>query len=439
MRFRSEMASPAARWVAGATAVVGLLASLAPTAFGQAEPTATPAPSVTTTAAPSVTQTAAPSGTPTLSATTIATTTPVASPTLSASPAPTSASAGPASTSATAGQSAPAVPHDDRFFADTGFRVDNDAIWSYFQARGRVETFGLPVSRTFGFLGCQTQIFQRQVAQLCSGQQVQLANLLDPDIFPYTKVNNSTFPPADDTLKSSTPRVGDANYGSAIISFVRTTAPDTFDNSPVGFGHLFFNSITPAQANVTNPDILNLIQLEVWGAPISKPLRDPNNSNFVYQRFQRGIMHFDASSGATHGILLADYLKQVLLGPRLAGANLPADLAAQAEGSRMFNQYCPGAFDWLCRPSDLPGTDLTFAFERDTTAGSTATAAATATPSPNAVASPSPAATTASTPAATTTPAGTLAATTTPAGTGTPLATTTALPPTATTTPLLGP
>ena len=404
MSFRSEMASPAVRWVTGATVVIGLLASFAPPTFGQAEPTTpTPLPSMT----------AAPGGTPTL----VASTTPVASPTSNSIPAPTST---------TAGQPAPAVPHDDRFFADTGFRIDNDAIWSYFQARGRVETLGLPVSRTFGFLGCQTQIFQRQIAQLCSGQPVQLANLLDPEIFPYTKVNNSTFPPADDTLKNSTPRVGDPNYGSAIVAFVRTNAPDSFDNSPVGFGHLFFNSISSAQANVTNQDILNLINLEVWGAPISRPLRDPNNRNFVYQRFQRGIMHFDASSGATHGVLLADYVKQVMLGPRRAGANLPADLAAQAEGGRLFNQYCPGNVDWLCRPAELPGTDLTYAFERDASAGTATTAG---TPAASA------------TPAGTPTQVGTPAASATSVGTGTPAATTTTpgLVPTATTTPVVGP
>jgi hypothetical protein len=89
---------------------------------------------------------------------------------------------------------APAVPHDARYFAETRYRIDNDAIWGYFQARGRIETFGYPVSRTFTFLGCTTQIFQRQVAQQCADGQPRLINLLDPEIFPYTRVNGSTFP-----------------------------------------------------------------------------------------------------------------------------------------------------------------------------------------------------------------------------------------------------
>ena len=40
-------------------------------------------------------------------------------------------------------------PHDERYFSETGYRIDDDAIWSYFVARGRVPVFGFPVSRTF--------------------------------------------------------------------------------------------------------------------------------------------------------------------------------------------------------------------------------------------------------------------------------------------------
>jgi hypothetical protein len=70
-------------------------------------------------------------------------------------------------------------------------------------------------------------------------------------------------------------------------------------------------------------------------------------------------MHFDASTGATRGILLADYLKSIL-----TGQNLPGDLRQQSQGSRLYGQYAPGAPLWLARPFDLPGTDLTFAFEQ---------------------------------------------------------------------------
>ena len=57
--------------------------------------------------------------------------------------------------------------------------------------------------------------------------------------------------------------------------------------------------------------------------------------------------------------MLADYLKSVLM-----GQNLPEDLRQQARGSRYFGQYLPGAPQWMARPFDLPGTDLTWAFEQ---------------------------------------------------------------------------
>ncbi len=94
-------------------------------------------------------------------------------------------------------QTAPAVPHDERYFSQTGYRIDNDQIYNFFQSYGMVQTFGYPTSRTFNFLGCPVQFFQRQVIQNCAGQGAALINILDPDIFPYTKVNGSTFPAPD--------------------------------------------------------------------------------------------------------------------------------------------------------------------------------------------------------------------------------------------------
>jgi hypothetical protein len=249
---------------------------------------------------------------------------------------------------------APAVAHDDRFFAETGYRVDDDDIWSYFVARGRVPVFGFPVSRPFVLLGCEVQLFQRQVAQSCAGRGVALMNLLDPDIFPYERVNGSSLPPAELGMKAETPSVASPGYGGEIVDFIRANAPDSFEGQAVAFGRTFFGLIPAAVSGSDNP----LINLEVWGAPISRPRRDPGNTNFVYQRFQRGVMHFDATTGRTQGLLLADYLKAIL-----RGKDLPADLAQAARGSKYFGQYCLTSARWVCRPVDLPATDLTYAFE----------------------------------------------------------------------------
>jgi hypothetical protein len=270
-----------------------------------------------------------------------------AAPTPGATPQPT---AQPTASVLPTPQPAPPQARNERYFNETNFGIANDAFWNFFQSRGAVTTFGFPISRQFGFLGCQVQFFQRLIMQQCgTNAGVALLNLLDPGLFPYTHVNGSVFPAPDDTIKANTPVPGSPNYDQAILQFVQATAPDQWNGQPVNFGQTF---------NDTGG-------LEIWGAPTSNPAYDPSNQNFVYQRFQRGIMHYTVGQG-TRGILMADYFKAVILGPTLApkyGANLPLDLDAEAKGSSNYSQYCPGAQLWVCRPNDLPGSDLTFAFE----------------------------------------------------------------------------
>ena len=235
---------------------------------------------------------------------------------------------------------APQMAHDERWFGQTGYRIDDDAMWAFFQQFGGITAFGYPTSRVFTFLGCPVQMFQRQIMQNCPGQGVGLINMLDPEIFPYTQVNGSTFPAPDPTIKNNTPQVGSPTYSTDIINFINQVVPNTANGQPVGFLEHFntFGGLT------------------IWGAPISGPQPDPANSSFIYQRFQRGIMHFIAGTG-TESVLLADYLKAIIM-----NQNVPADLLAQSHESRFFNQYCPDQPKWLCRPADLGGTDFTFAF-----------------------------------------------------------------------------
>ena len=257
-----------------------------------------------------------------VAATAVPTTAPTAATTATPSPA---ASPTPAATPGAAAN-APAMLHDDRYFSQTGYRIDDDDVWNFFQQYGGVETFGYPTSRMMTFIGCPVQMFQRQIIQVCQGQSPALINMLDPDIFPYTTVNGSTFPAADPTLKNNTPQVGSPTYATDIATFVQQNVPDTFSGQPVDFQQHF---------NATGG-------LTIWGAPISQPAPDPANSNFIYQRFQRGIMHYIAGTG-TESILLADYLKDILM-----GQNVPADLQAQSQESKFSAQYCPGQPQWLC-------------------------------------------------------------------------------------------
>jgi hypothetical protein len=253
-----------------------------------------------------------------------------------------------------------------RYFPQTGFRIEQDAFWDYFQRRGGVPTFGYPTSRTFTLLGYPTQFFQRQVMQLWPDGSVHLLNLLDPGMLPYTTFNYSTFPALDPQLVAAAPTPTDPNYGSDTLSFVRAHAPNSWNGLPVAFAQAYFGTVTPAAAfpgqAASSPQVqalLPLVQLEVWGLPTSAPAYDPTNHNFVYLRLQRGILMFDAGCGCTQAVLFGDYLKAVI-----EDENLPADLAAEASGSAYFAQYAPSQPNWLARPAQLPNTNLTAAFTR---------------------------------------------------------------------------
>ncbi|MBV9358909.1 MAG: cellulase family glycosylhydrolase [Chloroflexi bacterium] len=266
-----------------------------------------------------------------------------------------------------AAPAATAQTNDPRYFAQTGFRIDNDAFWSFFQGRGGVPTFGYPVSRQFQLVGFQVQIFQRNVMQLQPDGSVQTLNLLDPGLMPYTRINGSTYPAPDPAIVGATPPVSDPNYNTAIITFTQQTAPDTFEGQPVNFFQTF-NSTVTCQDAFPNQDcqenLLPGLNLQIWGAPTSPPTYDPTNHNFIYQRFQRSIMHYDAGCQCTQGLLLADYFKSII-----TGQNLPPDLDLEARNSPYYKQYDPSQPNWIARPNEIPQSNMTQAFVQQTPGG----------------------------------------------------------------------
>jgi hypothetical protein len=248
------------------------------------------------------------------------------------------------------------------YFPETGFVVDEPRFVDYFNRRGGVATFGFPISRTIRFQGVPTQFFQRIVIQLWPNGAVQPLNLLDPGLLPYTRINGSTFPAPNDRLAALAPSPGQPGYSQEVLEFVRRNAPETFNGEPVHFFSTFNSTVTPEAAfgrGGGDPSLLPLINLEIWGVPTSLPALDPNNNNFIYQRFQRGIMHYDAACKCTQGLLLADYFKSLL-----TGDNLPGDLEAQAATSPFLRQFAPDRPTGLRQPMALPGTDLTSAFTK---------------------------------------------------------------------------
>ena len=257
------------------------------------------------------------------------------------------------------------MPNDARYFVQTGYRIGEDAFWNYFQVRGGVRSFGYPVSNVFLLFGMKVQIFQRQILQLRPDGGVQEMNLLDDGLLPYTRMNGSTFPAPDPAVIGQSPKPDAPNYLAQTLDFVRKMAPDSFEGEPVNFAKTFFGSVSAQDAYPNGiPDggegLVPFFNLEIWGLPTSKPARDPTNPNFIYQRFQRGIMHYDKGCGCTQGLLLADFVKSLM-----TGRNLPPDLADQAKSSKFIGQFKPGQPQSLARPGDLPGSDLSNSFRRD--------------------------------------------------------------------------
>ncbi len=248
-----------------------------------------------------------------------------------------------------------------RFFLETGYTVSLLPFLDLFDHRGGVRTFGYPISNEFLLLGSQVQLFQRAALQLGPDGSVRLMNLLDPEMLPLLHLNGSTLPAPDPALIRQAPSPTMPEFGALAPTWVRQVAPESWEGLPVGFGRTFFGTVTCADAfgpGPCNEGLLPLMDLELWGLPTSQPARDPGNANFVYQRFQRGVLQFDAASGTTQWLLLGDVLKSVL-----TGQNLPPDVEQEQRGSRFFRQYDPSRPGALARPEQLPASDLRGAFQ----------------------------------------------------------------------------
>ncbi len=257
----------------------------------------------------------------------------------------------------------PAQSKDPWYFEETGFRIANEQFWNYFNRRGGVRTFGYPISKEFLLFGFRVQLFQRLIMQLNPDGSVATMNLLDEGLMPYTRINFSTFPAPESAMAEAAPKPGTEGYSDKLLEFVRDKSPNEWNGLPTNFYKTFNETVRYEDAypdKQMDPGIMPGINLELWGVPTSAPAYDPNNKNFVYLRFQRGIMHYDKTTGTTQGLLLGDYLKSII-----TGINLPPDLEEQAKGSRFYRQYNALLPNGLNRPQDLPGTDMRNAFSRD--------------------------------------------------------------------------
>ena len=226
---------------------------------------------------------------------------------------------------------------DPRSFPDTGYTITDDAIWSFFGQYGGTNTFGEPISREFLLMGTPVQLFQNAALQVRSDGSVQPMQLTDPGLLPYTSIAGLMLPAASPATAFVAPSPDQPNYMARLQVFVQAIVMEPFLSTYNASGG-------PA----------------VWGLPTSSPTADPHNPSFMYQRFQNGILFYDASAGTTQPLPLGSYLKDLL-----TGQNLPADLASEAAGSALLGQYAASQPNGLARPSVLTQTDLTDAFVPD--------------------------------------------------------------------------
>src|SRR5437899_725404 len=103
---------------------------------------------------------------------------------------------------AQATQDATATP-DPRLFP-SGYRIDDDAIWSYYQHRGGARTLGEPISHLFRLRGLPTQLFLRGALQVGADGAVSAVGLAD-SLLPYVHLGGVVVPPAGPRLAPSAP------------------------------------------------------------------------------------------------------------------------------------------------------------------------------------------------------------------------------------------
>jgi hypothetical protein len=165
-------------------------------------------------------------------------------------------------------------------------------------------------------------------------------HLASTGLLPYTQSGGLTAPAADPEMVFAAPGGDSPDRASRLTEFIRATVAEAWSGSPVQF--------------------FSGVDVDVWGLPTSAPAADPNNPQFIYQRFQNGVLQYDATNQTTQGLLLGEYLKSLL-----TGQNIPGDLEAEAVESPLMRQYDPGHQNALARPSSVPFSNLTNAFVPD--------------------------------------------------------------------------
>jgi hypothetical protein len=284
------------------------------------------------------------------------------------------------------------------------FNVVRPAFATYYQQHGGARTFGTPLSNDFQLLGLRVQILQNQVLQQHPDGSITAMDLLNRAL-PLAHADGYTYPTADPDMSAAVPSLTSPTYVDDALSSIDSgwfdeQVPDSWNDLPINFNTAFRSTVTCDNLPVDMPcDDRTLLRsaLDVWGLPVSPVTSDPNDpSGHVYQRFQRGIMHWSFYDGSTGPIAVGDYFRRVL-----QDQGVSDDLRADLSGSRFLGEYAPSQPLGVARPLDLPATSLTAAFTNagSDTSSTTTTSTTTGVFDPNATSATG--ATTVGTPAAT--------------------------------------
>ncbi|HZO25613.1 MAG TPA: hypothetical protein VFH48_06415 [Chloroflexota bacterium] len=263
-----------------------------------------------------------------------------------------------------AGMAPGAPPTDSTVLASPlsqagGFAVADGPISSYFTARGGVRTFGPPVSNAFPLLGSTVQIFRDHVLKVEPNGTVSTVNLFALGAIPFRNVGGRIIPEVDQALVASAPVPGSPDYAARVQEFVKANAPDQWENLPVGFYQAFAGTVKYEDAfpNGGERALLSGFSQEIWGLPVSRPMRDAQDPNVVLLRWERGVMVWSRQTGSVATIPLGEAFKQVL-----TGEGLGPERTAAAAGSQFLMQAKAGAPNGIARPAELPNTVLASAF-----------------------------------------------------------------------------
>lgn len=194
----------------------------------------------------------------------------------------------------------------------TGFQISDPAIADFYDQHDGPFSFGEPLSREFTLAGSPVQVFQNAVLRVVPDGSVQVLQITDPSLLPYTRVDGLTVPPEDPSVAFVAPDPNQPNYDARLQGFLD---------------------------GIVAPQIQPIYSEDVWGLPTSFAIPDPNNPSFLYQRFQNGILFYDSTSGVAAPLPLGRYFKSIL-----SKQNMPADLAAEAATSPFLGLAPPDAF-----------------------------------------------------------------------------------------------